>query len=65
MLASLQHRLERAEICHKCDKYIKHQKRCSVCGCIMSLKIAIASMQCPENKWLAVKPTSMSNMFKS
>lgn len=43
----------RLEICGKCDKQvIKFTTRiCGVCGCILAVKAAIKSFNCPLGKW--------------
>jgi hypothetical protein len=41
---------ERYEICKKCPSFTV-LKTCRECGCIMPLKIKIASVSCPLAKW--------------
>jgi hypothetical protein len=49
---------KRKEICGGCEYYRAENDKCSSCGCVVSLKIAMASESCPVNKWqstLAIK----------
>jgi hypothetical protein len=55
MLASVKDRLKRAEICHACDHYRRSTKQCTICGCLISLKISWANTRCPADKWLEVE----------
>jgi rRNA maturation protein Nop10 len=41
---------ERLNICRKCEHYTKFE-RCSLCGCVMPLKVALAHATCPIDKW--------------
>jgi len=41
----------RLEICESCDKLISTTKQCKECGCIMPLKVRLASAKCPLSKW--------------
>lgn len=44
---------KRLEICNNCDKLkIKFTTRfCGECGCILAVKAAIKSFNCPLDKW--------------
>jgi hypothetical protein len=55
MLASIQDRLKRVEICHSCEHYRRSVKQCTICGCLVSLKITWANTRCPVDKWLEVE----------
>tara|TARA_R100000353_G_scaffold67651_1_gene52587 strand:- start:10474 stop:10635 length:162 start_codon:yes stop_codon:yes gene_type:complete len=37
-------------ICNNCDKYNKSMKICSICKCVMPLKVFIKGNTCPINK---------------
>ena len=42
---------KRLEICGTCEHYNIEKKRCSICGCKMSIKVALSSEKCPNGKW--------------
>jgi len=46
-------RNERLAICESCPLLFKPTFTCRRCMCFMKIKSSIASMKCPENKWLA------------
>ena len=46
-------RKERLAICESCPLLFKPTYTCRRCMCFMKLKTSIASMRCPDNKWLA------------
>jgi hypothetical protein len=41
----------RLEICNSCPAFRKYTKRCSKCGCFMSLKSTLKQAKCPVGKW--------------
>jgi hypothetical protein len=46
----------RWDICFDCEYFIKYVSevnhyRCSKCGCGMRVKVRLAAMKCPINKW--------------
>jgi hypothetical protein len=43
----------RLAICHKCDRYVAADDRCSVCGCVARWKSRLRYEHCPlpEPKW--------------
>ena len=43
----------RLSICDECPYLIKRMKMCRACGCSMTIKAALPSMDCPKGKWLA------------
>lgn len=43
--------LERLNICSNCPKFDYTKDRCTVCGCLMTIKTFIPIFHCPENKW--------------
>lgn len=43
--------VRRLSLCHRCDLYIRAQKRCSQCGCYMQFKAKMRSQHCPVGKW--------------
>jgi hypothetical protein len=49
-IASVELQKHRYEICKSCDSFTA-LKTCRVCGCIMPLKIKIATASCPLEKW--------------
>lgn len=49
-LATKELQEQRYEICKNCDAFTA-LKTCKECGCIMPLKIKIASAACPLDKW--------------
>ena len=42
---------ERFEICNDCDMFDKKTTRCKECGCFMKIKINLADVKCPIDKW--------------
>lgn len=44
----IEHRLS---ICNSCSAFRKNTKRCSKCGCFMSLKSTLKQAKCPIGKW--------------
>lgn len=42
---------ERYEICKACDWFRSVIRQCKKCGCIMPLKVKLASATCPMRKW--------------
>jgi ribosomal protein L32 len=42
---------KRMEICKSCKHFIKIGHICSKCGCLMDLKVKMASKACPIGKW--------------
>jgi hypothetical protein len=49
-IASKDLQQQRYEICKTCDSFTM-LKTCRECGCIMPLKVKIASVSCPLKKW--------------
>lgn len=43
---------QRLNICKSCEKFIETTQMCSLCLCIMPMKVKLAPACCPENKWL-------------
>jgi hypothetical protein len=41
----------RKQICHSCADYRKLLRTCSICGCVIDLKVLIAKSKCPKGKW--------------
>ena len=41
---------ERLAICEACDRYTK-KKTCEICQCYLPLKVTMANMACPIDKW--------------
>lgn len=46
----------RWDICFDCEFFVKHVSdvymyRCSKCGCGMRVKVRLAAMKCPINRW--------------
>ncbi len=44
--------VKRLSICNDCPYLMKRIKMCRACGCSMSIKAALPSMDCPKGKWL-------------
>lgn len=44
-------RKKRLDMCNSCEQFNKESGRCTVCGCIMSIKTTIPFMKCPDGKW--------------
>ncbi len=42
---------ERLATCHECENFKERFKKCSVCGCIMPLKVSLVDSKCPEGRW--------------
>jgi hypothetical protein len=51
ILISEEKRLERENICKKCNQYNLESKRCYLCGCFMEHKIKFKASECPALKW--------------
>lgn len=51
MFTSMQTRLERAGHCQKCEYYRRSIKQCTICGCLVNLKVTLAKESCPVGKW--------------
>jgi hypothetical protein len=41
----------RYDICKQCDKFVPLTTLCSECLCIMKIKVKVAAVRCPLNKW--------------
>lgn len=50
VLATVEVRNERIEICKQCDK-ITELKFCSECNCFMPAKTWLKTKECPLKKW--------------
>lgn len=50
-MASAEEQAERLEICKGCEHYIKHQNRCSECGCFLKWKARMEAWNCPVGRW--------------
>jgi hypothetical protein len=51
---------ERYNLCKSCDKFTS-LKICSVCNCIMPIKVKIASAVCPVGKWLQITTEELTD----
>ena len=69
----MQVRLERAGHCQKCEFYRRSTKQCTLCGCLVNLKVTIANTSCPAGKWKEAEPgndlisdisNKVQNLFK-
>lgn len=56
MFTNIETRLERAGHCQKCEFYRRSTKQCTLCGCLVNLKVTIAKETCPVDKWKEVEP---------
>ena len=56
MLAGINDRLKRAELCHACEYYRRVTKQCKQCGCLVNFKVMLAETSCPIGKWAEVRP---------
>jgi len=54
-------REERLKICESCPLLYKPTYTCRRCMCFMKIKSSIASMRCPDNKWLATTTVEPPN----
>ena len=41
----------RLAICRACEHFATLPQRCRRCGCLLSLKVRLASSHCPIGKW--------------
>jgi hypothetical protein len=41
----------RMRTCENCEKFDAKWKRCNSCGCFLVVKLRIAGVKCPLNKW--------------
>ena len=51
MFTSMAVRLERAGHCQRCQHYRRSTKQCTLCGCLVNLKVTIAKSVCPIGTW--------------
>ena len=42
---------KRLNICKACSNFIKLTQMCNKCMCIMPMKVKLAPVSCPEDKW--------------
>ncbi|MFB2771894.1 DUF6171 family protein [Pelatocladus sp. BLCC-F211] len=42
---------KRLECCANCDKFNASEKRCIICGCLMTVKANLEASSCPDEKW--------------
>lgn len=50
----------RLAICRDCKFFVSLTQQCMKCGCIMPAKASLPNAECPEHKWLAEIPRSVS-----
>jgi hypothetical protein len=43
--------LERLDVCSNCDHFRRDKHTCDICGCFMPMKVTMANMRCPIDKW--------------
>lgn len=48
---------ERYQICKGCPR-LTNLRLCSICNCIMPVKVKFARVSCPAGKWKAVDDTT-------
>lgn len=51
-------RKARLDICNSCDQYTR-TNRCSMCGCIMPIKVGVPHASCPLGKWEQVNANEL------
>ena len=51
---------ERYNTCKACDKFT-NLKTCSICNCIMPIKVKIAAAACPVGKWQNVNNEELTD----
>jgi hypothetical protein len=42
---------ERLKACGSCDHYRKRLRQCSLCNCIMPVKVRFQKASCPDGRW--------------
>ena len=47
---------ERMEICKGCDRFQVDKQTCELCGCFLPLKVTMANMRCPIDRWIEWTP---------
>jgi hypothetical protein len=47
----------RLSICDTCPLLMKRAGLCRSCGCVMRIKAALPSMECPKGKWSTTSQT--------
>jgi len=51
LLASTADAEQRLAICDACEHYRNRFKQCSICNCIMPLKVRFQNTSCPDQRW--------------
>lgn len=52
---------DRVSTCLSCE-HLKNKKRCGLCGCVVEVKAAWATAECPDGRW---KPNPTQNGRKN
>jgi len=42
---------ERLAVCDGCEHYRKRLRQCSICNCIMPIKVRFQQSKCPDGRW--------------
>lgn len=42
---------KRYNLCKSCEQFNKITTQCKICNCFMKIKVKIADVDCPLNKW--------------
>ena len=42
---------QRLEACNGCEFFRKQLKQCSICNCIMPVKVRFKKSSCPDGRW--------------
>jgi len=49
---------KRLAFCKECKYFKPSLKQCSLCGCIMPLKVKLADSWCPVGYWISETPSN-------
>lgn len=42
---------ERIKVCEQCPQFQRALRKCSLCGCMVDLKVKVLRAECPAEKW--------------
>lgn len=64
MFVSFEKAKERYSICKSCDKFYPGLKMCKNCGCLLPVKVTMASSKCPLSYWDAETESFKDKNYK-
>lgn len=51
LLASSATAEQRIAVCKQCPNFVRLTKQCSICNCLMPIKVRFERAQCPDKRW--------------